>query len=132
MCNIFHSILVSRHKFRFCIVHVLSIEYRKLIVHKVLQSILDYNDIVMIHKFHLVHNLNYKQLVNNRDQSNVDRKHMILSPNHNDHGRYIPVSIDKLVDLAFHNLHLAIQLYRNIDQTRNFHDQNSLDQYNQL
>jgi hypothetical protein len=132
MCNIFHSILVSRHKFHSCIVHVRSNVNHKLIVHKVLPSILDCIDIVTTRRFHLVRNLNCKQLVNNRDQSNDDHRHKSPSPSRNVHGPNSLVSIDKLVDLSFHNLHPAILLYRNIDHSRNFHDQNNLDHYNQL
>jgi hypothetical protein len=132
MCNIFHSIPVNRHKFRFCIVHEQSNESHKLIARKVLQSSQDCIDNATTRRFHLVRNLNCKQLVNNRDQSNVDRKHTSQFPNRNDHDPNILVSIDKLVDLSYHNLHPAILLYRNIDQIRSFHDQSNLDQYNQL
>ena len=132
VCSIFHSILVSRHKFHSCIVRELYISSRKLIVRIKLQTSQDCNDISMTHKFHSARNLNCKQPVSNRVLSNDVHKCKSQFRDRNDHGQSSRVNICKLVGHEFHNLLLASQLYRSIDRKRNFHDQSKLGLDNQL
>lgn len=130
--NIFHSILVNRHKFHFCIVRELSISHRMSTVRTKLQSIQGCNDIEMIRRFHLVHNRDCKQLESNHDQPSADHKHMTQFRDRNVRDLNSLVSIDKLVGLVFRNLLLAIQLCRSIDLIRNFHVQSKKDLGNRL
>lgn len=132
MNNIFHSILVSRHKFHFYIVHESNSVRRKSIVHTKLRSILGCNDTSMIHKFHLGHNLGYKLPENNHVRSSDGHISTTQFRDHNVHDPNTQANTGRLAGHECHNLRLAIQPCRNIDRKRSFHDLSMLDLGSQL
>jgi hypothetical protein len=124
-CNIFHSILVSKHKFHSCIVRGQHTDDHKLIARTMVQSNQRGIDNVQIHKFHWFRNPNYTRLVNNLDRSSGDHIHKSQFLSHIDRGLNNQGDIGRLVGRLHYNLHLASQPCRNSGQKHNFHVQNN-------